>query len=391
MLKLIENLKRISFSQMLCLGGLATAFVPAALAGEKIPGASEIHAQVQKLKSAYASSLLSGQKVRILNRTALQPQSVDIEIHCGDVITQSSRIMNDLVCPDTTGFAVGVNGNGINIDGNGHSITAPNAQTGWYLQGSDLTFTGAIVHGITNGAGVTVHDVNGIDLGFNDVSFNQTGILIYAEQNTIDTLSLHDNLAVGNALFGIRTTQESPGIIMTPFIQHNNLSYSGSFGLYLQASGASLSLADQNDYLNCINGIYLKDGTFVLNNLSFSNSRIQKRAVFVDSALSFTANALDVGTSQVATPSQERVGLHLYKVASFAITQLSTSANDVGVKIATEGGVKSTGSVTDSVFQGNTTAGIMTTSYDGTAFGTMSLNSNTFQLPAGVPAVLSTP
>jgi hypothetical protein len=294
-------------------------------------------------------------------------------IQCGQTLTANTDLTADLSCPNTTGFALKIIGNNITVNGHGHQIIAPQAASGIYVQGSSDTIQDIHSNGITQGSGIFAYDSPGVKIENSDFSGNETGILLDAETTDMNQVSVAGNTAQGNSMFGIRTSQEGSGIIDSPSIKNNDFSKSGSYGMYIQAQSYKVQGKDGNSFLHSLDGIYLKDGSFSILNIALGVQLIQEVEILVDSAASFQATSLDVSTQLPPQPSQERIGLDLYRVAQFDIDELFSWNNDVGLKLTTEQGVSSAGTIDNSSFFFNTVAAIMVTSFDSTPFGNVKI------------------
>lgn len=299
-------------------------------------------------------------------------------VSCGDVITESITLGNDLNCPDTTGYALKIIGDHIKVDGERHVIYAPRAVAGVYVQGTGVTLSSIRVQGVSGGSGVFAYDSPGLTLNQNSFSNNGTGIYLYAEKTVMKDVRVSRNTASKNTLFGIRTGQDGSGSIVDPYISGNDFSESGSYAMFIDASHDVLGLCERNNLTRSTNGIYLKGGVFLIHNLSLSREEIQKTAIFVDSAKSLTATNLDLSSVLPVDSNQERFGLNLYRVGSFAIRNLVSNHTDVGLKLDTDSGVSSHGSIRSCVFWNNAFAGIMIRSYDGTPYGVLDFAHNRF-------------
>ena len=297
-------------------------------------------------------------------------------VNCGDVITQSIRIANDLNCPDTTGFALSLQGDNVTIDGNGRTIYAPNALAGIYVQGKNDTVQNLKATGASQGYGLFAYDSPGLKVSRNDFSSNSVGIVLYAENTTMNNLVIVGNRADNNSNFGVRTGQDGNGSIVDPIITANSFQNSGYFAMILQATHDTLGDYEQNDLSNSQNGIDLKDGVFSLHDMDLSRFGIQKMAIFADSAASVQISNVDVSTHLTPNSNQENIGVDFYRVQSFDVRGLVCNNNDVGLKLETENGVSCTGRVIGSYFYNNNFAGIMITSYDGTPYGVLDLSTS---------------
>jgi len=300
-------------------------------------------------------------------------------LQCGDTVTASMALAADLVCPTTTGFALNVIGDNIVLDGNGHKIVAPLASAGVFVQGSNDTIRELRINGIQGGDGILAYETPGIKITDNDVSSNGQGIALYADTGAVTDVKIQNNLARNNALFGIRTGFDAPGAIVSPQIRNNDLGGNGSFGMLIKATKFELDGNHGNSFQGSRNGIYLAGGDAFLHDFSLAHDHIQQTGVFADSLDNLMVNNVDVSSLVPASASQERTGMHLYRVANFAIKGFDGSKNDLGLKLDTELGVSPAGTVTDSSFLDNVVSGILVASYDGTPFGLLSFTRNCYR------------
>jgi len=317
------------------------------------------------------------QKAKTLAPTV---QPVLTTINCGDTITQSITVANDLDCSSTTGFALKIVGDGLIVNGNGHKIIAPNAAAGIFAQGSQITVSKFTVNGVVNGYGIMAYETPGIKITGNDFSRNSVGVMVFAE-NLQFGAEISGNKIQASTYFGIRTYSAAPGAVVSPVIKNNDLQWSGDYALYVKASSYTLSGTDGNNFANSTNGIYLKDGVFVVKDLSLAQSLIYKRGIFADSASSVTITNVDVSSLAPFNGNYERTGIDLYRVVKFEISSITSKNNDVGVKLETESGVSSAGVIKCSKFSGFSFAAIDIVSYDSTQYGTVRLCGNSITIP----------
>lgn len=313
------------------------------------------------------------------------------ELRCGDTVTSSMALANDLHCPATTGFVLRIVGNNIKFNGNGHKITAPNAAAGVFTQGNSIHVTGIKVNGIRQGHGILAYDSPGIKISGNNFSWNLIGILLYSDVKESNHAWISHNTAVSNGLFGIRTEFDLPGNIDQPHIKENNFSNSGSYAMLVNAKSYELTGSDNNNFSGSASGIYLAKGDFYVHDLSLAYSRIQKVGIFVDSAPKTYLWNVDVSNTMPAEPSQERVGLDLYRSGLFEIAGLTATRNDVGIRMETALGSKPSGIITLSRFSSNILAGIYVSALDDSQYGCLNFFLNRFHEPAGVHDILIGP
>ncbi len=313
-----------------------------------------------------------------------QPSQIElpiITVHCGDLLTKSARIGNDLNCPEITESAIYVVGNHIFIDGRGHSISAPNARNGLFANGSEISITGFRVNGLVKGNGILAYDCPELSLFENNFSNNQNGIMLYAEHTKMKKVWVVDNEANHNSLFGIKTAFDGQGIIERPRITNNDFKNSGSYALSVEASSYEINFTEMNQMNFSKGGIFLQGGDFYLHDFTLVKEEIKNVQIFIANAHSVTVKNVDLSTNYSHQTSDEAIGLDLYRAQKFDIFRLKTAHNDVGLKLETEEQVPSSGRVRCSLFADNFTAGIMVSSYDQTPYGAILFDNDKFKEP----------
>lgn len=160
-------------------------------------------------------------------------------------------------------------------------------------------------------------------------------------------------------------------------------------GPVLQWSGTN-GVIDGNGHSilarNSSMGIFIsgENGEFTVKNLDLSRSGVTGPQVFVASARKFQIRKSNLSYSAPATPNQERVALHLYRVENFSARSLEINTADVAIKVATEGGMQTNANITKCSLRNSVVAGIMLQSYDTTRLGNVSIQRNDLKgNPAG--------
>ena len=309
-------------------------------------------------------------------------------IACGDIISQSITVANDLNCPDVTGFALRILGSNITINGNGHKISAPSASAGIYVEGESNIVANFDVQNISSGYGLLAYNANGVKILSNNFSKNSIGIMLYTDRDVTANVLIQGNRAQSNSFAGIRTFSDKPGKIVNPTIRNNDLRFSGEFAIYVKAETYNIDGDDNNNLSGSSNGYYLKSGDFKVNDLDLSRQLINKRHFFVDSARTISFKDVDVSTFAPLNFSQERQGIDLYKVGSFKMDNVVAKNHYVGLKLETEGGVSTSGQLINCQFANQTFSGVYVISYDDTAYGTIRFTNAKFNLLSGVGKVL---
>ncbi|MBK8903182.1 MAG: right-handed parallel beta-helix repeat-containing protein [Anaerolineaceae bacterium] len=159
----------------------------------------------------------------------ITPATVPTNVSCGQVLTQSTLVTNDLFeCPGN-GLVVGANG--ITIDLNGHTIDGINQGVGILNNGFDsVAITNGFVqefdYGVQLNPGTTLNTVTGLSLQLNEAAGIQ---LSDADNNTINGNELASN-GVGIALIG-----GTQGAV----VRDNTISTSSLQGVYIFTSSAN--------------------------------------------------------------------------------------------------------------------------------------------------------
>ena len=309
-------------------------------------------------------------------------------LQCGDVITANTVMVQDLVCPNTTGFAVLIEGNGITLDGNGHKIIAPQAAAGVYIQGSGDTVQNVDVEGVQV-YGLFAYDSPGITFINNNTSNNLIGMEIYTDNVVISSPQIIGNTSTGNIAYGMRTGQGNTGQIINPTIRKNDFSNTQGFAIAIEAAQADLgSNLLSNVFTGSQNGIYLTGGSFTAHDFTLVTQLIVNTQIFAVDAASISIQDVDVSTLIPPNSTGSHTGIDFYHVLSFDIDRVSALNNDMGVRLETDHGISPTGAITNCFFGGNHHAGVSIISYDSTPYGQITFKSDFFAEGAGVGNVL---
>ena len=160
---------------------------------------------------------------------------------CGATITANLILTADLDCTGHTGTALTVGADGVTIDGQGHSILAPDAWRGIDSQHNgvgivNLTVSGGSSSGIfLSGSGNTIA---GVDVSWNSPEPKGLGLhLSYASDSVID------NVIANNRLIGIRV--EGNGVDPTNINVTNVSTNASKTGLEMVTASGN-RIADSN-------------------------------------------------------------------------------------------------------------------------------------------------
>lgn len=316
-------------------------------------------------------------------RSLFKPKNLTT-VACGDIITASITVANDLNCPSVTGYALQVVGSNITINGNGKKIKAPNAAAGLYVEGDNVTIANFDIQGVEDGHGMMGYNTSEIKILSNNFSNNRIGIMLYADDEVKNPIVMA-NKAVSNSFAGIEMFYDEPGTIKNPKIFLNDFKASGEFAMYLKAD--DVELKGLNDLSGSTSGFYLSGGDFKIEDMTLAGQLIKKRHFMVDSVKSISFKDVNLTSIAPATADQDRIAIDMYRVEKFALEDVVLKNSDVGLKIATDGGVATAGTIKDTQFQGQSFAGLYMVSWDDTAFGTVKMKNTKFKSVANTIVV----
>ncbi len=299
-------------------------------------------------------------------------------VQCGDTITSSITLKNDLYCPDTTGSALYIIGDNISVNGNGKKIYAPNASSGIFVQGNGNSVSGFQVNGISQGYGILAYESSGLTLSLNDFSNNLIGVMLYADQKSMSKDKVFGNVVRNSTLFAIRSGSDGAGSIIDPAISWNDFSNSGSYAMQIKASIYNISDYDYNLLFASRNGLYLSGSQINISNFSLTKHNIKETGIFIDSATNVNISGIDLSSNVTGDSNQKRMGMDLYRVQNFSINGLKSNNNDVGLKFETELGTSPHGTVSNCQFKNAVVSGVMIVSYDATSYGDLLFVNNDY-------------
>ena len=303
---------------------------------------------------------------------------VKVALQCGAVVTVNTQMTQNLDCPNETGFAVMVVGDGITLDFANHTLTAPQAGAGIFVQGSNNTVMRARIQGVRP-YGIFAYNSPGLQIVANDTSSNQVGIEVYTDSVLASNILIQGNVSRSNEAYGVRIGQGGSGTIVNPVITDNDFSNSGSFAMAIEAALYELDgRSMKNDYSNSEGGIFLVGGSFFIHHLSFPEYNLTKTQILATNAESVSLYSVDVSNRLAQISSGEHTGADLYRVGLFDLKFITSDNNDAGIRLQTEQGVSPTGNIQCSAFTNYYHAGVSVISYDGTPFGSIGFGGNFF-------------
>ena len=318
----------------------------------------------------------------VLTTAQVQSDSIKtVTVACGDVITESVVIGNDLNCPNTTDYALKISGDNITVNGGGHKIVAPKATAAISVMGNNNKITKFTATGNTNGYGIYAYNTSKIIISENDFSKNKTGVFIYADRALVDGVVIDNNKITSSIEFGVRTMMGDSGQIENPKITNNDLRNTGSVAMHITATEYLVTGADNNNIWGSKSGYYLKSGSFYIHDADFSNLLIYKAIFFIDTPKYVEIKNVKVGSIAQNICTEERVGIDIYRAIRVLVINMTSHTGDVGLLFETESGYETDGEILDSTFTSHIRSGIFFVSHDTTKYGTITIDRTGFCEP----------
>jgi hypothetical protein len=296
-------------------------------------------------------------------------------IQCGSVITSKISISGTLDCSTYTGnYGLIIYGDNTGLKGPSSSskfkLIMPQGKIGILIYGDNIDVENVEVNGLANGMGILVYDSNRSEISETRTNNNLIGIAAYAENKQINKIEIHNNESKNNSLFGIRINSNwsANKIVSGIEIDDNDLSNNQYYAIHIRTDVLTISNNELSNVMNgSANGWYLTGNVLNIHNvdLTSTNSLVLKTQLFVAGATHLNISNLSI-SGKGSTINQEAYGIHVYKVSNINISNTIIQNFDVGIKIATDGGVSSSFHISSSEIRNNSLAAIMLQGYDQT-------------------------
>jgi len=298
-------------------------------------------------------------------------------LECGDVLTVDIVMTTDLDCTDYTGVALTLSGENISFNGNGNHLIAPDSPVAFAIQGNGNTFENLEITSHEQGTGVSAYDTHDLIVQNNTIHNSNIGIKVYSENNNLENLVVAGNQAKDSALFGLYLNNSKIGnSVQNATIENNDFSGASSYAMHLSIENHSFTQTDNNNISNSMNGLYLTEGNFNIDNWNMSGANIQKTTIMGFAAQSIIVNNIQIDGNG-GGPTQEEQGIHICLTGVLDVRNSSIRGVDVGIMIGVLNGVETNFSAFDNVLTYNTLSGILIESIDGvTPFSLVELSNN---------------
>lgn len=311
----------------------------------------------------------------------VRPLDFALEPQCGDTVVGQLRLEADLDCPNTTGTALSLTGDGSSLDGNGFRIHAPQASAGLYVSGAGVTITKIQIRDVSGGAGLFAYDTPSLTVTESDLSCNASGAQVYGENRVLSGVVFRDNRVQLTADYGLRISGATPNNVTDPLIERNDFAASDGWAMHVSAAHFSFDGSLANRVTGSMSALYLTGATHTVRNLDWSQARLRGTGVMGAEIQTFRAEDLNLAMDPAHKPAggwtQSFVA---YRVHSLEATRLQTSGADIGVWLTTDSGYSTNATVTNSVSNANAYGGVVVRAWDATAFGTLQIHHNDLRL-----------
>lgn len=297
---------------------------------------------------------------------------------CEATGTSNVHLLGDLEC-GTSGFAFRFHAKGKRFEGLGHAIKAPRAAVGLFVTGSRLLVSRVKANDVANGTGLQAYNATRLVVQDSEFRRNVTGLNVYSDAvSPKDVVILRNNLS-DNSWVGLRFNTDGDFGAVNPYIRGNDLSRSGYYALWLDVKSVYLFGPFGNRFDGSTNGIYFLKGDAIVALLDLSRAKIKSTELFFNHNRNVMLLSSNLNYGVEGTAMQDRIGVHLYGVKNAVLDGVSVASADVGVKIATDGGVSGNVMIVRSRLTGEAVASVMVQSYDGTDIGRLDIEQNDFR------------
>lgn len=300
------------------------------------------------------------------------------DVVCGQTLTQSVKLKNDLNCVNFSGPILKIEGKDVEVDGAGFKLSGGPKSTGVEIRGINLKLKNLKIMGPQ--LGVVVKDSDKVELSHNWVSYTEVGVLVVGLKEKTRNVIVINNHLTRNEKHALK----SEGLVESVVVVENDLSESGQEALWIEADKLSLGGEMNNNFYRSQRALFFQGQDVELKNLSFTKSLLSSHPVVIKKTNRARISNVDLGTSLPVSPKDNLTGLLLDEVKSFEVTKLKAQNFTVGLEISTSKGVESTGRVKQSEFLFNTLGGILIISHDQTPMGYLDLSGNRYQIDENV-------
>jgi hypothetical protein len=289
---------------------------------------------------------------------------------CGGLADADTHFLGNVSCPNAGWAALQFSAQGKTLHGRGHSLIAPKVSLALFAMGDGLTIRDLKQSGTPNGTGLQAYNTDHLVVRDSSFRGNSVGLNVYTDAMDPQAIAIVHNDLSNNAYIGLKFNGDNGHRAANPYLAKNDISNAGYYGLWLDVSRAQLDGNWGNKFDGDNAGLMFRGGDFVVANLDLSRAGITNNEVFFNGAHSAVLVNSNLSYNAPANSMQQRVAVHFYRTLSVSVNGLAVTSGDVGVKVATDGGViPASVVIANSRLVNETMAGIMFQSYDGTSLG----------------------
>ncbi|MAF77056.1 MAG: hypothetical protein CME63_05110 [Halobacteriovoraceae bacterium] len=281
--------------------------------------------------------------------------SSSFALECGQVLNETTVMTEDLDCSNYQGYSALKLTGEMTLRGNGFKVISPNTSVGVYAEyGGKVKVVDLEVQGNAQSVGIVGYRVEKLVVKRSKVSDVRIGVDFYAEEDfNCDRLKVVESDLSSNQ-YGIKVF--SPNCEYAPNIKDTDLSFSKEYALNIKARKVRITGLKSNIFDGSKRGLLLSGSEIVaIKDLELADSAIEGTQAFI-----YDSGKVNIRRSQFGNNLSE--GIHIYDAAQVRITNVEVANSDVGIKVATEK-VATDFKGRSISSAGNTTAGVILTSY----------------------------
>ena len=297
-------------------------------------------------------------------------------LNCGDTITVSTTLANDLHCPGAS-YAIRIQGNNIVLYGNGKKITGDGStNAGIYVDGTDNVILGVDVEDITGGFAISGYNTSYLKVLFSTFKNNYVGLRYFNDSNTGSNIVFAGN-RVSDSYSGLMTahsgvTLDQPRII-------NNVFTTSGMGFVVTSDSFVYDGTEQNSFFD--NEIALniqKSSNLEIKNVDFKNQDLTGVQIYLADIIVGVVENVLLGSNLTPSGQQEQIGVVAYQVRDLTVKDSSFENMDIGLGIQTDSGVSPKALIQNCSFKDSFHSGINIKSNDATALDVITGVNNLF-------------
>ncbi len=295
-------------------------------------------------------------------------------LSCGETITESTTLTEDLDCTGHTGFALIMKGSDSTLNGNGFKIIAPNALVGVYAEGINAKVTHLEVEGGSNTIAFQAYNAKSFDLDNIKADNQRIGIDFTYDnsvpQNECGGLIVKNSSIKASSDLGIKMSARTcPGVFN---VENTSFQDSQNFAMNINIENFDYQQNRGNSFRNAQNGFLITATNVVVKNVDFSAEEIVNETMLV-----YNPDTVIIEDSNFSGTNSQGIGLHICDAKDVFIERVVSNGHDVGIKVATD--TKQTNlNFNLNTLESNGSAGLLLATLSGLPFQSVKAEFNVF-------------